>query len=109
MACDLEITLEQLLEFLVANHDVLTAILLYHVLDLVVFSAGIKQGLTYDIETLKGKTVDILRKRCKLKVRDQLCRKAKVLLRDVFGYQRGCIYYQQSLVTVLSISVIIYF
>ena len=86
LAASLGITLQELLAFLVDNPEALTSILLYHVLGAPVFSAAIKKGLTYDIKTLNEDTIDILRCRCEpLKVKDNLGRKAAVLVKDVLA------------------------
>ena len=63
----------------------LAQVLLYHVLGQTVFSAALKSGLTWGIETLQGETVDICNKCDKIVVRDQLHRKSKVVQKDVLA------------------------
>lgn len=83
---ELGITKEQLL-----NLPNLQAILLYHVLGQVVFSAAIKNGKTKDIPTLNGKTIDLKRKCSKLDVIDQQGRRAKVIGVDILA-ENGAIH-----------------
>jgi transforming growth factor-beta-induced protein len=77
---ELGITLQQLLDL-----PNLADILLYHVLGQTVFSVAIKEGKTWDIPTLNGKTVDFRRKCKKIDVVDQQKRRARVIGPDVLA------------------------
>ena len=74
------LTLEQLLA-----SPALSQVLLYHVLGQTVFSAALKRGLTWDIPTLEGETIDICNKCDKILIKDQLKRKSKVIVKDVLA------------------------
>ena len=64
----------------------LNAILLYHVLGSVVFSAAIKEGKTKDIQTLlEGQTIDLKRRCDKILIKDGRDRHAAVIGADVLA------------------------
>jgi len=87
LADELGVSLDELLAFLLdpANKQVLTDILLYHVLSEdvgTVFSAALRKK-TRDVPTLlSGKTVDIKKKRKDIYVIDELHRYSKVVGKD---------------------------
>jgi len=70
---------------LLQNQPLLDQVLLYHVLGQSIFSVAIKNGLTWGIETLQGKTLDIKRKCESIKIVDQLCKKSKVVAADILA------------------------
>ena len=87
LASELGITLDELLEFLLApeNQQVLTEILLYHVLSDnigTVFSAALRKRTENVPTALPEKTVDIKKKCGKILLRDELDRMAKVISKD---------------------------
>lgn len=88
LAAELGLTLQELIDFLKANQELLTQVLLYHVLGQTVFSAALKKGLTWDIPTLSSledNTIDICRRCDKIVVIDNLKRKSKVIAADVLA------------------------
>jgi len=70
---------------LLQNQALLDQVLLYHVLGQSVFSAALKKGLTWGIETLQGKTLDIKRKCEDIEIIDQLHKKSKVVTADILA------------------------
>lgn len=70
---------------LLQNQPLLDQVLLYHVLGQSVFSVALKKGLTWGIETLQGKTMDIKRKCEDIEIIDQLHKKSKVVAADILA------------------------
>lgn len=88
LATELGLTLQELADFLKANPDVLTQVLLYHTLGQTVFSAALRKGLTKDIATLSSlsdNTIDICKKCDNIKVIDNLNRKSEVVGADILA------------------------
>ena len=86
LAQELGLTLQELLDFLLANPEVLTAILLYHVLGQVVFSAALRKCYDTKIKTLQGKSLVLFKKyKDCIKVIDKLCRKSKIVVPNVLA------------------------